>query len=80
MELTAPDFVKHAVSKLEDLETAADDAARAARHAGISAMKLGRSSVRDARSLVRRHPQLTAAIAGGAAVLAVAGLIAWLRD
>ncbi len=66
MELTAPEIVKRAVSKI-DLDAG-------------PAMKLGRAKVKDARKLAAQNPRLTAAIGGGLAVLGVVGLIAWLRS
>ncbi len=63
-----------------DLDGMVNEVTRTARQARKSALKLGKSTMRDARSIATKHPQLVAAIGGGLIALSVVGLISRFRD
>ncbi len=70
MDLSTPAVVKQVISRI-DLDALAHEVS----HARQSALQLGRSALGEARTLARRHPTATAAIAGGLGVLAIVGAI-----
>lgn len=70
MEIETPAVVKQVISKI-DLEAVADDVV----HARKKVVELGRSALGDVRSVIRRHPGVAAAVAGGLGMLAVVGTV-----